>query len=248
LRGLSATGGLLVSVTALAALSTACGGRMDPPSQPDAIDGATSGPSVDAGIDGPARDSGTMEDGGSVDAADTGASNDASESDGSDAASLDIATACLVSNNRFVIAGDDYIYSGPPLIFDGAPTDVGWNIIPSTVNSDDNRLPSSIGVGPPSVDNWLATFSTESLGQSLTVGTYTGAQLAGAAAPAHPGLDVHSINKPACDTVTGEFRVIELTTDVAPSGVPIIKSFTATFVQHCNGGTASNVGCVHVSE
>jgi hypothetical protein len=52
--------------------------------------------------------------------------------------------------------------------------------------------------------------------------------------------------------VTGQFQVLQITASPIDAGEPDdpggkLQAFTATFEQHCEGGTASNVGCVHVT-
>ncbi len=111
----------------------------------------------------PLVDAGTSSgDDANVDASDGSASGD----DGDD--SVDVQTACLVSDNIFVIGGDDYIHTGPPLVIEGG---VGWSV---NIYDQVNGLPSFVDVGIG--DNWSASFSTASLGTPLLPGTYTDAQ------------------------------------------------------------------------
>ncbi len=48
--------------------------------------------------------------------------------------------------------------------------------------------------------------------------------------------------------VTGQFTVIDMQASTDDAGTLTVQSFTATFEQHCEGGTQSNVGCVHVTQ
>ena len=102
---------------------------------------------------------------------DSSTTNDASSGDsgvsdgiGGDAASF-VETACLVDDNIFVLAGDDFIHTGPPLIIRGGAA--RWGIHTYALS---NGLPSYVDV---SVDvsvevgqqSWNAEFSTKNLSQ-----------------------------------------------------------------------------------
>jgi hypothetical protein len=157
-------------------------------------------------------------------------------------AGIDIDSLCLVSDNKFVLAGDDFVHSGPPLIIEGG----SWF---ARVDNFTDGLPSGIALFI--VENWTASFGTISLGKPLLPGVYLGAQRAGFQGPNRPGLDVSGDGR-GCDEVTGQFRVIEMT--AIPAGnpgawkPPTLKSFTATFEQHCEGRPAFNIGCVHFAQ
>jgi hypothetical protein len=165
---------------------------------------------------------------------------DASASDdGGGDASVDVQTACLVGDDIFVIAGDDYIHSGPPLVIEGG---AGWRVdIQQQVNGLPSFLNIDIGI------NWTANFSTASLGVPLLPGTYTNIERAEFTDPNRAGLDVFG-DGAGCDTDTGQFTVIDMEASSDDAGTVTLKSFTATFEQHCEGGPQYNVGCVHVSQ
>ncbi len=182
---------------------------------------------------------------GDGDAGSTGTNDDASRAPDSgfqDASAPDgasnVDTACLVSDDIFVIAGDDFVHRGPPLVIQGG---AGWTI---RVRDTVQGLPSflEIGIG----FNWYVEISTRSLGKPLLPGTYTDAQRASFTDPNHPGLDVYG-DGVGCNMVTGQFRVIEMNAAPADGGQPIVKSFTAVFEQHCEGGSSFNTGCIHVT-
>jgi hypothetical protein len=200
--------------------------------------GAPGDASVSAAADGGGagvRDAAvSMFDGGS---ADGGGSADASAEGGY--TGIDVSKSCLVSDNIFVIAGDDYIHSGSPLFIRGG---AGWLM---DIDRTLNGAPSSVTIEVPG-SNWGATFSTDPLGQPLAPGNYVDAERASPfAQPGHPGLDVWGDAR-GCSIVSGSFQVIAMTW--VPGGQPKVTSFTATFVQHCDAESGTNVGCVHVSQ
>ena len=152
---------------------------------------------------------------------------------------IDVTTACLVDHDRFVIAGDAFVYSGLPFVIDGPS---GWTVQVNGLGSDD--LPSYIQIFMDGL-NWEADFTTGT-SDSLQPGPYTGATRAGFGGG--PGLDI-SGNGRGCNTLTGQFTVLEI--DASPGDPasgdngPILHSFTATFEQDCGG---INVGCIHVQQ
>ena len=176
--------------------------------------------------------------------------NDASRGDsgvsdgtGGDAASF-VETACLVSENTFVLAGDDFIHTGPPLIIRGGAA--RWGIHTYAFS---NGLPSyvdvSVEVGQQS---WNAEFSTKSLGQPLLPGIYADAYRA-SFDEGHPRLDIHGNGNACGGPLRGQLRVIEMNAVASDGGgTPVVKSFTAIFEQHCDSGEQKNVGCVHVAQ
>lgn len=90
--------------------------------------------------------------------------------------------------------------------------------------------------------SWELDFSTEHLGSELGVGSYPAAQVATFADPGHPGLDI-SGDGVGCNTLDGSFEISEVRWEGAT-----LKSFTATFVQHCDGIAPALRGCVHFQE
>jgi hypothetical protein len=163
--------------------------------------------------------------------------SDVDAADDSAPPSIDVSTACLVSDDKFVIAGNDYIHSGPPLVIEGG---TGWYAgVSSMVNGEPSYVTIDIGF------NWHAEFSTKSIGVPLSPGTYANAQRAAFTDPNHPGLDV-SGDGAGCNMISGQFTVIDMST--AADASTTITSFTVTFEQHCEQGTNYNVGCIHFTQ
>ena len=77
-------------------------------------------------------------------------------------------------------------------------------------------------------------------GEQLKVGTYTDAQRAPFRDAGHPGLDVSGDGR-GCNTLTGSFKIIELVADSTGA----VKALSATYEQHCEGGTPALKGTVH---
>jgi len=142
--------------------------------------------------------------------------------------------ACQGVTNAFVIAGNDSVYSGAPIEILGG---MGWTVSSSNVIDGG---PAYVDVG---IDGWDIELSTVALGRALEVGTYQGVERAGFETAGHAGLAV-SGNGTSCDTVTGEFSVLAL----AASSSGTVIGLSATFEQHCNGGSTFNYGCVRVAQ
>jgi hypothetical protein len=197
------------------------------------------------------REDGGPTDGGSLEAGneagpETGVPGSDSGADGGsdaadedvDAGAIDVSTACLVSDNKFVLVG----YPWTSVVIEGG---ADWQLVVDDVMDD---LPSFVEVDIGSGPNWVAKFSTSSLGVPLAPGLYTGAERADFTDPNVPGLDVYG-DFMGCNTLTGQFQVIEITaTPADPDGgapLPTVQSFTATFVEYCEGAGPAAVGCVH---
>ena len=71
-------------------------------------------------------------------------------------------------------------------------------------------------------------------GDVLAPGRYTGAQRAAFRAPGAPGLEVTGSGR-GCNTLTGEFTI----SSISFSASGDLEHFAASFVQHCEGGTAA---------
>jgi hypothetical protein len=163
-------------------------------------------------------------------------------SDGGDAAfaiTIDPATTCLGSPNRFAIAGDDFIYTGPGLILelDGGP---------SGFATDDAGMAREIDFSFGQ-DYWHLSLSTRSLDAGMVAGLYADAERAPFASSGHPGLSV-SGRGAGCNTLSGQFEILEISVQGADPDAGLsakLKSLHARFEQHCERQTRSNVGCVH---
>jgi hypothetical protein len=164
------------------------------------------------------------------------ASSDAASGDS--AAAVDVATACLVNDNIMVLDGDpqDYIQPGVFTIRGG----VGWQANPF---KPINGAPSIIEVSAGS--NWSLSFDSSALGKPLAVGDYQGAQRYPFEDPNHPGLDVSGDGR-GCNTLAGNFQVIDVDTPISDAGIQVVRGFTAVFEQHCEGATPALHGCVRI--
>jgi hypothetical protein len=146
---------------------------------------------------------------------------------------------CLTGGNVLYLDGDpgDYIHPGVVTI-----TAATWSpslspaTAPSTVSI--HLVPTSSSQG----QWWDADFSSAKLGQPLMLQTYTGAQRLPFAAAGAPGLEVTGDGR-GCNTIVGTFTIRDLQVS---SGS--LTSFTASFVQHCEGGSTALRGCVHVGQ
>jgi hypothetical protein len=171
--------------------------------------------------------------------------------------SIDIATACLVDDNKLVIAGDDSIHEGAPVVIEGG---TGWNVhLWGSLDGLPSYLDVSYDTQAPDFTDWHIELSTRPLDAGLAKGTYSDAQRAAFAESGHPGLDVYG-NGAGCNEVRGKFTVVDIQVgpedldagsgdagSSADGGAALaLKSLTATFEQHCDGGSRFNVGCVHV--
>jgi hypothetical protein len=108
-------------------------------------------------------------------------------------------------------------------------------------DATNTRVAVSVRPDPAGDVYWVAVFAAPS-GQPLLPGTYGGAQRAGSADPAAPGLEVYGDFR-ACNTVSGSFTVLEAA--YGPDGY--VESFHATFEQHCEGFAPALRGEVVVS-
>lgn len=144
-------------------------------------------------------------------------------------------TPCLAGGNVLFFDGDtgDYIHPGTATI-----TNATWQ---PTASSTDVRLwvtPSDSQQGLW----WDLEFSSAQLGQPLAQQVYQDAQRAPFASPGHPGIDIGGDGR-GCNTITGKFQIEDLQLNGST-----LSSFTATFEQHCEGGTAALRGCVHYGQ
>jgi hypothetical protein len=151
---------------------------------------------------------------------------------------IDLSTACLVSENKLVIEGNDFIYAGPPLVIEGGG---GWAM---WVAADGEGWPSYVQIV---AGEFALKFSTISRNTPLAVGLYTGAQAPSSISDA-PGLSIESGDR-ACDIDTGQFQILQvaLTPSDSTGDAGSVQSFTATFEHYCDDAPTPEVGCVHVS-
>jgi hypothetical protein len=258
----------LVTATTLAAVLAACGGLVagTGPDSGTELDGAPDDgvppirqvdASTDAGAkpsDAASRDSGQEAD--VHDASDSmpDAPEDTTDDPVNDApatapdSNIDIDAACSgASGNIFVIAGDDWVYKGPPLTV----TDGSWGV---TIFGTDKAtgMPNTLyfSILDSTEGTWEAEFSTNQLGLPIQIGNYPDAERAAFAEQGHPGLDVDGQGR-GCDGITGRFVVLDVEAtpgDSEAGTMPVVQSFTATFQQSCEFGTPMDVGCIHFSQ
>lgn len=87
----------------------------------------------------------------------------------------------------------------------------------------------------------LLFFGTDQLGIPMQPGVYEDAERADFATPGHPGLDIEFQNR-GCNIVTGRFSVEQATFGTDSTGAPTIRTFAATFEQHCEGAVPALFG------
>jgi hypothetical protein len=145
---------------------------------------------------------------------------------------------CLAGGNVVFFDGDagDYIHPGIDTITQGTWGLQSSGTTPSTVHVSLTPSQSNQGLW------WDLYFSSLQLNQPLDTQVYTDAQREPFAAPGHPGLEVTGDGR-GCNTLTGSFQIEDLTMSGST-----VQSFTATFEQHCEGGTAALRGCVHFEQ
>lgn len=112
-------------------------------------------------------------------------------------------------------------------------------------NSDGKADSIQISYNDAGYNNWwYVNFNTYHVtGQNLVPGFYDNAQRAPFASAGHPGIDI-SGNGRGCNTITGNFTVHEANFDNSVSP-PKVLNFTASFEQHCEGGTAALLGTIY---
>jgi hypothetical protein len=159
---------------------------------------------------------------------------------------LDVDAACSgASGNLLVIAGNDWVYNGPPLSVAGG----SWIV---TVHADPaTGMPNTLSfdILDSTQGDWIANFSTSQLGTPIQVGSYPNAERAAFATSGHPGLEIAGQAR-GCDGIVGQFTVLDIeATPGSEAGTqPTLHGFTATFQQSCEYGSPMDVGCIHFSQ
>jgi hypothetical protein len=155
-------------------------------------------------------------------------------------ASVGILGPCLGPVNVVYFDGDstDYIHPGIATI-----TAATWT---TTAAPSGSTQPYTITVHLVPTQSaqgayWDLEFSSQHLNQPLATMVYTNAERAPFATDGHPGLEITGDSR-GCNTIGGAFQIEDLI--LAGSNV---KSFTASFEQHCENGSAALRGCVHVT-
>jgi len=146
------------------------------------------------------------------------------------------AAACLGGGNVIFYSGDpgDWVFSGTTTITQGT-----WGASGSARNLTVHVDPSN---GTTQGLWWNLNFSTRQVGQDMGVDVYTQAERAPFASPGHPGIDISGDGR-GCNTITGAFQVESIRWQGSA-----LKDFTASFEQHCEGGTPALRGCVHFEQ
>ncbi|GAA2280977.1 hypothetical protein GCM10010234_17490 [Streptomyces hawaiiensis] len=146
------------------------------------------------------------------------------------------AHALPVTEGSFSFSGDedDYISGGRSYAYTTASQD-RMNVS----GNSDNRV-VSVSVDGANGDWWSLDLAAPS-GKALTPGTYTGATRYPFNDGTEPGLSL-SGNGRGCNQLTGTFTISAV--EFGPQGY--VKKLDATFVQHCEGGTAAARGEVHI--
>jgi hypothetical protein len=139
---------------------------------------------------------------------------------------------CLTGGNVLFFNGDaqDYIHPGMETI-----SVAGWQASYSTFEVNVNVSTSAQSSGT----TWMLDFSTSQLNQPIAAQVYVNAERAPFAASGHPGLEITGDGR-GCNTIAGSFQIQTLQVNGST-----LQSFTATFEQHCEAGTAALRGCVH---
>ena len=140
---------------------------------------------------------------------------------------------CLGGGNVIFFDGDagDYIHKGTDTIKLGT-----WRASPVSTDT------ITIHVDPSDPKQglwWDLEFSSRAIPAKLAPQVYEGAERAPFASPGHPGIDLGGDGR-GCNTISGRFQIETL--EFSGSA---LKAFTATFEQHCEGGSAALRGCVH---
>jgi hypothetical protein len=140
--------------------------------------------------------------------------------------------ACLTGGNVMVFDGNDYIYKGVLTV---------TNAVFSTSGS--SMVDLQLSVNPRDAtqgSNWRLWFSSAEIGQPLREQVYRDAERAPFESPGHPGIDISGSGR-GCNTIKGSFQIDKLVW----AGNQL-KEVTIVFDQHCEGGSTSLRGCIHI--
>jgi hypothetical protein len=161
---------------------------------------------------------------------------------GSRAAAQEAAAAADLT--QLSMSGEQGDYIGGPVAYSYKPEDGTFGVSASDRTGDgqpDYLTVSFNGIGTNG-HWWYLNFGTNQAGKNLTPGLYTNAERAPFASAGHPGLDIYGDGR-GCNTLTGSFRVLEI--EVNPSNTLQVLRFTASFEQHCEGGSAALLGTIY---
>jgi hypothetical protein len=142
---------------------------------------------------------------------------------------------CLIGGNVVFFDGDngDYIHPGAATITQGMWSITSNMMPPSDITVHVRPTQSTQGLW------WDLEFGSAQLNQPLAAQVYENAERAAFASPGHPGIDIGGDGR-GCNMISGKFQIETLTATGAT-----VSSFTATFEQRREGGSAALRGCVH---
>jgi hypothetical protein len=145
------------------------------------------------------------------------------------------ATPCLLGGNAMFFDGEggDWIYNGALSVTQGK-----WSASGNTSDVTVHVDPSDESQGLW----WDLEFASNRLSQPLQTQVYTAAERAPFASTNHPGIDIGGDGR-GCNTICGSFQVESIVWSNQT-----LKSFTATFEQHCECGSSVVRGCVHFEQ
>jgi hypothetical protein len=143
---------------------------------------------------------------------------------------------CLAGGNVVFFNGDtgDYIHPGMATINRAV-----WNVSASPASGTTQVSVDLTPSDPSQGSDWSIDFATDMIGP-MHEQVYANAERWPFESPNHPGLSIAGDGR-GCNMLTGQFQIEDLTV----SNMNLV-SFTATFEQHCEGGSAALRGCVHV--
>ena len=152
--------------------------------------------------------------------------------------------AAAADVTQLSMTGDQNDYIGGPTAYLYKPEDGTFSAQASDQTGDGQPDYLTIGFNGLGTNGhwWYLNFSTVRLGKNLVPGVYTNAERAPFASDGHPGLDIYGDGR-GCNTLTGSFRIHEAVYD--PMSPTHVLRFTASFEQHCEGGSAALIGTIY---
>jgi hypothetical protein len=134
----------------------------------------------------------------------------------------------------YIGAGQNYIYG---------PTSGTYTPRASDQNGDGIVDYVEIALSGQNGDWWYLDFSSRLAGRNLAPGFYDNAMRYPFESGNHPGLSIYG-NGRGCNTLSGNFTVHDAEFNYASTPIQVVR-FTATFEQHCEGGTTAFYGTVY---
>ncbi len=152
--------------------------------------------------------------------------------------------AAAADLTQLSMSGEQGDYIGGPIAYSYKPEDGTFSVSASDRTNDGQPDYLTVSFNGTGTNGhwWYLTFGTNQMGKNLLPGLYTNAERAPFASVGHPGIDIFGDGR-GCNTITGSFRVHEL--EVNPSNTSQVQRFTASFEQHCEGGSAALLGTIY---